>query len=127
MIRIVKKKNVVNHQYLSILVVKALIEGKRRTISTSKIRKIIVTRKNRRENGKRVDEFESNPHSKGEAFSRLKLVLFEMRREIIIRAVTMNKMRLNNIIIKKIISSPKSPFGWKPNIQGILKRYFPHQ
>ena len=53
-----------------------MIEGRRRTISTSKIKKIIVIRKKRSEKGRRVEELESNPHSKGEAFSRLK-PLFE--------------------------------------------------
>lgn len=44
--------------------------GKRRTISTSKIKKIIAKRKNRREKGKRADLIGSKPHSKGEFFSR---------------------------------------------------------
>lgn len=44
--------------------------GKRRTISTSKIRKITAKRKNRREKGKRADPIGSNPHSNGELFSR---------------------------------------------------------
>jgi len=44
--------------------------GKRRTISTSKIKKIIAKRKNRREKGSRADLIGSNPHSKGEFFSR---------------------------------------------------------
>ena len=44
--------------------------GKRRTISTSKIKKIIANKKNRREKGNRADLIGSNPHSKGEFFSR---------------------------------------------------------
>ena len=44
--------------------------GKRRTISTSKIRKIIASKKNRREKGSRADLIGSKPHSKGEFFSR---------------------------------------------------------
>lgn len=43
-------------------------------ISTSKIRKITVIKKNRREKGSRKSELGSNPHSKGEDFSRLNLV-----------------------------------------------------
>lgn len=39
-------------------------------ISTSKIRKITANRKNRIENGERVQIEGSNPHSKGEFFSR---------------------------------------------------------
>lgn len=44
--------------------------GKRRTISTSKIRKIIANKKKRKENGNRADLIGSNPHSNGEFFSR---------------------------------------------------------
>jgi len=44
--------------------------GKSRTISTSKIRKIIAKRKNRKEKGSRADLIGSNPHSNGEFFSR---------------------------------------------------------
>jgi len=46
------------------------IVGRRSTISTSKIKKIIVIKKNRNEKGKREELFGSNPHSKGEFFSR---------------------------------------------------------
>jgi hypothetical protein len=52
------------------LFVSDLMEGSRITISTSKIRKIIVSKKNRRENGIRLDELLSNPHSKEVDFSR---------------------------------------------------------
>ncbi len=44
--------------------------GKRRTISMSNTRKITARRKNRRENGRRAEEVGSNPHSKGDIFSR---------------------------------------------------------
>lgn len=44
--------------------------GNIRAISTSKIKKIIAIKKNRKEKGNR-DEFKgSNPHSKGDIFSR---------------------------------------------------------
>jgi len=39
-------------------------------ISTSKIRKIIVIKKNRKEKGRREDLLGSNPHSNGDLFSR---------------------------------------------------------
>lgn len=39
-------------------------------ISTSKIKKTIVIIKKRKENGIRVEEKGSNPHSNGEVFSR---------------------------------------------------------
>lgn len=44
--------------------------GRRRAISISKTRKITANKKNRSENGRRALFFGSNPHSKGEAFSR---------------------------------------------------------
>lgn len=37
--------------------------GKRRVISTSKIRKITAIKKNRKEKGNRAEPFGSNPHS----------------------------------------------------------------
>lgn len=45
-------------------------KGRRSAISTSNTRKIIVIRKNRKENGLRDLLTGSNPHSKGESFSR---------------------------------------------------------
>ena len=50
--------------------------GNRRTISTSKIRKIIANKKNRKEKGKRADLIGSNPHSKGDLFSRSLIARF---------------------------------------------------
>lgn len=49
---------------------KIKIIGKINAISTSKIKKIIVIKKNFKENGNREDDIGSNPHSKGELFSR---------------------------------------------------------
>lgn len=48
-----------------------MIEGSKRTTSTSKIRNTMVIKKKRKENGTRKSEFLSNPHSKGDLFSRL--------------------------------------------------------
>ena len=61
--------------------------GKRRVISTSKIRKITAIKKNRSEKGSRADPLGSNPHSKGEFFSRSVMVFLERKEEIIITAV----------------------------------------
>jgi hypothetical protein len=47
-----------------------MIRGNRRAISTSKIKKITAIKKNRKEKGSREDLLGSNPHSKGELFSR---------------------------------------------------------
>lgn len=47
-------------------------QGRRRAISMSKTRKITARRKNRIEKGRRALFLGSNPHSNGEAFSRLR-------------------------------------------------------
>jgi len=44
--------------------------GRMRVSSTSKIKKITATKKNWIENGRRAEFMGSNPHSKGEGFSR---------------------------------------------------------
>lgn len=58
-----------------------IIEGKINTISTSKIKKIIVIKKNWREKGTREDDFWSKPHSKADNFSRSKKDFFERKTE----------------------------------------------
>lgn len=60
-------------------------KGRRIEISISKIRKTIAIKKNRIENGIRDVFFGSNPHSKGEAFSRSKIVFLENKVEIMIK------------------------------------------
>ena len=47
-----------------------VMEGRIKVNSISKIRKIMAMRKNWIEKGKRADLIGSNPHSKGEGFSR---------------------------------------------------------
>lgn len=97
-----------------------IIRGKRRVISTSKIRKITAIRKNCNENGSRADDFGSNPHSKGEFFSRSENVFFDrMEAIIIIRTlkVPSNIAILNTINI--IYTSYRSP-NWKLGIIIIL-------
>jgi hypothetical protein len=69
--------------------------GNNRTISKSKIRKIIVNKKKWRENGIRAEFIGSNPHSKGEDFSRS----FEERVEIII-VINPRQLAINKIIKK---------------------------
>lgn len=76
--------------------------GSNITISTSKIKKMIVIRKNRKENGKRELELLSKPHSKGDAFSRSLLVLVAKIREILITTITTIKRKgtkINKCII----------------------------
>jgi len=47
-----------------------LINGIKRANSTSKIKKMMAIKKNWREKGSRAEVFGSNPHSKGDLFSR---------------------------------------------------------
>jgi len=61
--------------------------GNSSAISTSKIMKITASKKNRDENGSRVEFFVSNPHSNGDLFSRSSLIFFEISFANIIIAV----------------------------------------
>ena len=67
----IKMKNVdvLNQKNKLVYIIIGII-GKIKAISTSKIKKIIVIKKNRNENGIREDLLGSNPHSNGEFFSR---------------------------------------------------------
>ena len=78
------------------LILRILASGKRRVISTSKIRKMIAIKKNRSEKGSRADPLGSNPHSKGEFFSRSLMVFLEISEEIVITRA--DKIRANEII-----------------------------
>ena len=77
--------------------------GKIKAISTSKIKKIMVIKKNRKEKGNREEDFGSNPHSNGEDFSRSTIVFFDNIEAINIIIVEINK--IINLIskIEKII------------------------
>jgi hypothetical protein len=91
----IKLEEIIAHR--SDLIILIIIgKGRRIAISTSKIKKIIVIIKNRRENGIREDEKGSNPHSKGEDFSRSSCLFF-----LIIEA----NLMINNeiMVIKKMI------------------------
>ena len=66
--------------------------GSSKVISTSKIRKITAIKKNRRENGIRADPLGSNPHSKGEFFSRSLIVFLDKIDDRIISALAMIKI-----------------------------------
>lgn len=52
--------------------------GNNSAISTSKIMKITAIKKNRDEKGSRAEFFGSNPHSKGDLFSRSSFIFFEI-------------------------------------------------
>jgi hypothetical protein len=72
---------------------KDFTDGNNSTTSTSKIRNKIVIRKNRSENGNRAETFLSNPHSKGDIFSRDPKVFFAKIIPIIITAIMIKKIR----------------------------------
>lgn len=77
-----------------------IIIGKINVISTSKIKKIIVIKKNRKENGNREEDLGSNPHSKGELFSRSARVFLDKIEASIITIIEIV------IMIKLIIKIP---------------------
>lgn len=65
--------------------------GKSKTISTSKIKKIIANRKNRKEKGRRADLIGSKPHSKGDSFSRSPIARLERINPKLITTIDNNK------------------------------------
>ena len=91
--------------------------GKRSVISTSKIRKITAIRKNRREKGIRADPLGSNPHSKGEFFSRSLIVFLDRIEERAIRRLEMVKItRIQAERSMIIFPGAPSPADWKSAI-----------
>lgn len=70
------KITLVNDHHNKLDTLKIIIIGKIKAISTSKIKKIIVIKKNRIEKGNREEFIGSNPHSKGDVFSRSFIVFF---------------------------------------------------
>lgn len=92
-------------QDLIFVICKIEESGKRRVISTSKIKKITAIRKNRREKGSRADPFGSNPHSNGDLFSRSEIIFFERIEAIIITKVEIKKMIITAVEIIIIVFS----------------------
>lgn len=96
---------------------KIIIIGKIKAISTSKIKKIIVIKKNRKENGNREEDFGSNPHSNGELFSRSIKAFFDKIEAKNITIDVINRIRKAIKIIEKIIYTIiNRPYDWKSNI-----------
>ena len=82
--------------------------GSKRVISTSKIKKITAIRKKRREKGIRAEPLGSNPHSKGEFFSRSLIVFLERVDETSMRIL--DRMRVNKMKVdSERIIFPGSP------------------
>jgi len=80
-----------------------MIIGRIKAISTSKIKKIIVIKKNRKENGNREELLGSKPHSKGDDFSRSILVFFDSSEANIITIKATMKINRTMANIKFII------------------------
>lgn len=74
--------------------------GSSSAISTSKIMKITAIKKNRDEKGRRAEFFGSNPHSKGDLFSRSSLIFFEI---IVARSIIADDNRIVTIAAVTII------------------------
>lgn len=68
----------------------------------SKIKKIIVIRKNRIENGIRLKNIGLNPHSKGDIFSKFNFIFIDKNIEIFIINIEINKNIKLIVIIKYI-------------------------
>lgn len=106
------------------------IIGKISVISTSKIKKIIAIKKNRREKGNRAEFLGSNPHSNGEFFSRSIVVFFDRNVAIVITMIEIIKI---NKLIKKVykiiyIKIKFKPYDWKSYILlYYINNYLPHQ
>jgi hypothetical protein len=98
-------------------ILKIIIIGKIKAISTSKIKKIIVIKKNRMEKGRRAEFIGSKPHSKGDVFSRSFIVFFANKDAKYITIIAINKIT-NDIKYKFMIIYTKnfSPYDWKSYI-----------
>lgn len=106
---------------IKLTILNNLIIGKINAISTSKIKKIIVIKKKWSEKGIRAEDIGSNPHSKGEHFSRSHIIFFLnnddnniIKLDNII--IIIDKFNIKIIIYIKIIKL----FDWKSNILNIL-------
>lgn len=94
-----------------------IIIGKIKAISTSKIKKIIVIKKNRKEKGNRDEDFGSNPHSNGDLFSRsTKVFLLKIEAKIITINLIVIITEAIKIIDRIIYTIINRPYDWKSNI-----------
>lgn len=101
-----------------------IIIGINKTISTSKIKKIIVIRKNRSEKGNRDELLGSKPHSKGDDFSRSTIVFFDNIEAIIIVIIEIHKIIIDIVIKDNIIYiNLFNPYDWKSYILYILYKF----
>ena len=101
-IRIRTNRLVVNVHWVGDELWYVWIIGINRTISTSKIKNMIVNRKNRNEKGIRVDFLGSNTHWKGDLFSRL-FNFFDRSVDTTIIIEAIRIIRIDIFIIMNII------------------------
>lgn len=94
------KNNLVKLQIIKLEYLIIIIIGKIKAISTSKIKKIMAIKKNRRENGRREELLGSKPHSNGEHFSRSVIDFFDNReaKSIIITTNVIINSPINRVI-----------------------------
>ena len=91
--------------------------GSKSVISTSKIKKITAMRKKRREKGMRAEPLGSNPHSKGEFFSRSLIVFLDRVDDTSIKIL--ERMRVNRMNVDReriIFPGSLSPIDWKSTV-----------
>lgn len=88
-----------------LLIFIVMIIGKIIAISISKIRNRIAIKKNCNEKGKRDDDKGSNPHSKGDIFSRSWIVVFEINVHMIINIVAIVTLTIKDDIVFNITFS----------------------
>lgn len=97
--------------------------GKRRVISTSKIKKITAIKKKRKENGRRAEPLGSNPHSNGEFFSRSVIVFLAKIEDKAITTLEINKIKTVSVETNKIIFPGSTRLtGWKPVILYYIRK-----
>lgn len=78
---------------------------------------MIEIKKNRIEKGIREESIGSNPHSKGDVFSRSRIVFFETNKEILITKILIIKIiKIINIKLKIIYTKNFRPSNWKLDI-----------
>lgn len=111
-----KKKEVILHIIIFEKFI-IIIIGKIKAISTSKIKKIIAIKKNRIENGIREELEGSNPHSKGDLFSRSEIDFLDNNDAKLITIIEIIIVIEPMIKIEKIIYTKLfSPYDWKSYI-----------
>jgi hypothetical protein len=97
------KKKLILVQIKKFVILKRLIIGKIKAISTSKIKKIIVIKKKCKENGIRAEDLGSNPHSNGDDFSRSENDFLDKMIEINIIIFAIIMIIIEKYKIKRII------------------------